>query len=355
MATISDFTFRFYDENGNPADFTPAQTTQIIKLLPGLIPDKVVHGSKELYDHLCTQIAGGVEGDSVYFVTVEKLVSSYESVTQRDLQVANVAKVLLGDYGLLKGHPLYRPLLLGKMEDGRITNDGGRHRLAAVISLFKGMGFSDELVNKVELPAFLTKHNPVRIITDNTSRGVLTFEKAGINATMVNADLDISDPKEIWKAYMGGTLPGSPVTQRGTAMRLAFIANTEGTPLADDLTPETRGKIAASLASAFNKRFAQYSYAVKDPAFLIKLMGFTADVLPAIITQLHGMGVTNLARNTATIVSAIMVKLEEAIKAKKIEIPVKPQVVKAKTAESEVKPKTKTKKAKKEPAVEAAA
>lgn len=345
MATLDTFTLRFYDADANPADFSQSQTTQLIKLLPGLLESQV-HGSREAFDNIVTKLFTAAEGDSVYSVTIDKLISAVTDVTQRDLIVNNVAKVLIGDFGLLKGHPLYRPLLVGRFPDGRISIDGGRHRLAAVVSLLRAYGFPDEWILEVSLPCFVMNHKVDLIVHDNTSRGVTPYELTGIKVSSKLPDIDIRNPADVWKAYTAGALDGTPVTQRSNAMRLAFVANTEDS-LGSILTADTRGKIASGLPNAFGKAFPEHKYALKDAQFLIKLMQFAEQALPEVIKKHQEMGVTILARATASLSNGVMIKLKDAVKSGTVKLPEKPQAVVKVTAEVAAKPKTSTTRSKK--------
>lgn len=341
MATLKDFTFTIHDKDGNAVDFSQSQTTQIIRLLPNLVQGLQL-GSRELFDAITTHINSAISGDSVYHVSVRKLLDMVETVQQRELMVNNVAKLLVGDYGFLKGHPLYSPLVIGHVKDDEYSNDGGRHRLAAFITLLKGYGFADEWILDATLPAIILKHNPIRIITDNTARGVTGWEKSGIAVSMQG--INANNPKEVWKAFTEGNLEGTSSAQRSNAMRLTFVGMTNNNDAG--LTAETRGKIATALPGAFSKAFDGMGYALKDHAFLVKLMAFASENLSLAVTRQKQAGVTNLARATTQIAYTIINELRSAVKEGKVRIPDKPKAepkVKAsKEAKSEEKPATRS-------------
>lgn len=325
---IQDFTFRHLTSEGQDGDFSEAQQKSIIRLLPQMLGEEEIKATPQLLNKIYTKIIESIEGESLVWIPISDLVEMKEPVTQAPINPGKVYNVLAGDDGLLKGNALIKPLLVGVVPGAAKTEavlEGGRHRLSAVVSLFKFFGFTDEQIGDLKLPCFVMVHNVRRIVADNTSRGATRYEKDGVTITAELDGIDLNNPLSIWERYKAGDFPGTPTSQRSKAMRLTFVAATEDNNT-ENLTRETRGAIAAALPTKWNHLVKDtYGYALKDTGFLIDLMQYTAHHLNEVVAQMKTAGVTNIARSTGDISYKLVKMAVEAIKKGELNLPPKPE------------------------------
>lgn len=323
MATLKDFTFSAYKADGS-SDFSDSQTKQLISNAGKVIPDGVApNDSVRIGEYLKHKILEPLSGESLVYFTVQDLLECVEPVVQVPIQVGKVFDVMNGELGLLKGNSLLKPLWIGvdytNPDAPEYVIQGGRHRLSALVSLFKMYNVKDDYILSLEIPCFVTALNSLSILADNKSRGATKFETSGMR---VSADgVNIRDPKELWVAYTSGRLShlGTATTQRSNVMRLLFVLMTDENPCG--LTEETRGAIAAALPTQFGQKFPGEKYALKDNDFIVSLMEYSAENLESAVKRVKETGITNMARATTGLASTLMHKLSQD---KAIKIPAKP-------------------------------
>lgn len=346
MVSVKDFTLNF-------SQLSDAQYKKFFGIIPRTpatesSPSEI--DVPEVYSRLLDETLGHDYGAAVDFITIGTLFSLWEDTpVQVPINPGKVLDVLVGDYGLMKGFHLVKPLVLGETPEGNLKLNGGRHRLCAIISMLKAGDYTDEEILDVQLPAITLKDDLLMVIADNTARGATGNEKLRYRASSLG--IDVNNPEDIVTKYVDGKFPATPSTNVSTLFKLLILLGTEDY---DGITDETKIAVMSGVLSEFKSQYPDaYKQFVVGKVLNLSLMNnflnAVIEALPQAVADIKASGVTLIARQAKPIALNVMKAVNQDIKSGALVIPPLPtKEVKAKKEKPEPSKEVKEKKAKKQ-------